>query len=301
MSTNTRLTELYKLSTEKPVTFDDSSKFIIFSDCHRGDNSWADDFADNQNIFFHALNYYYDSGFTYIELGDGDELFENKNFRDIRKSYSHIFWLMSEFYKQNRFYLIYGNHDKERDNPKIVENTLFNYYDKREEQYKPLFKDIVVNESLILQHIKTNVKLFFVHGHQGDLINDTFWRLSRFFVRNIWKYLQLFFGIKDPTSPAKNYRKSLKIEKKLSDWAKFNKQILIAGHTHRPIFPTHNESFFYNSGSCVHPRCITGIEIQNNEISLIKWCIKTKNDGILYITKEILAGPKKLNFFTDSN
>lgn len=297
MSTNKRLTELFKLSSEKPIAFDDSSKFIIFSDCHRGNNDWADDFADNQNIFFHALNYYYNNDFTYIELGDGDELFENRNFRNIRKSYSHIFWLMSEFYKNNRFYLIYGNHDMERHNPKKVKKTLFHYFDEREKQLKPLFENIIVYESLVLQHITTNIKLFLVHGHQGDLINDTLWRLCRFFVRNVWKYLQLSLGIKDPTSPAKNYKKSLKIEKILSEWSIANKQILIAGHTHRPIFPKLNESLFFNSGSCVHPRCITGIEIQNNEISLIKWCIKTKNDGTLYIDKEVLVCPKQLRLF----
>jgi len=78
MSTSKRLTEVFKSAEE--ILFDDSSKFIFFSDCHRGDNSWSDDFADNQNLFFHALNYYYNKGFTYIEIGDGDELWENKIF-----------------------------------------------------------------------------------------------------------------------------------------------------------------------------------------------------------------------------
>ena len=72
MSVASRLSEVFE-SSEK-IPFDDSSKFILFSDCHRGDNSWTDDFAQNQNIFFHALNFYYDGGFTYIEVGDGDEL-----------------------------------------------------------------------------------------------------------------------------------------------------------------------------------------------------------------------------------
>ena len=90
MSTSKRLTQVFKSSKEIP--FDDTSKFIFFSDCHRGDNSWADDFAQNQNLFFHALNQYYDQGFTYIEIGDGDELWENKNFGDIRRAYDNIFF-----------------------------------------------------------------------------------------------------------------------------------------------------------------------------------------------------------------
>ena len=79
MSTSNRLTEVFNSS--KTVDFDDSSKFILFSDCHRGDNSWADDFAHNEKLFFHALSYYYNEGFTYIEIGDGDELWENKKFK----------------------------------------------------------------------------------------------------------------------------------------------------------------------------------------------------------------------------
>ncbi len=72
MSSSKRLTEVFE-SSEK-IKLDDTSRFILFSDCHRGDNSWADDFAHNQNIYFHALTRYYDEGFTYIEIGDGDEL-----------------------------------------------------------------------------------------------------------------------------------------------------------------------------------------------------------------------------------
>lgn len=55
----------------------------MFSDCHRGDGSFADDFANNRNIYMHALNQYYKNDFQYIELGDGDELWENLFFKDI--------------------------------------------------------------------------------------------------------------------------------------------------------------------------------------------------------------------------
>ena len=63
MSSKTRLDNAYKHA--KVVNFNDSSKFILFSDCHRGDNSFADDFANNRNIYFHALRHYYKEGFQY--------------------------------------------------------------------------------------------------------------------------------------------------------------------------------------------------------------------------------------------
>jgi len=47
----------------------------------------------------------------------------------------------------------------------------------------------------------------------------------------------------------------------------------------------------------VHPRCVTGIEIQNNEIMLIKWRFKPNENGALYVTREILEGPKELKSF----
>ena len=39
---------------------------------------------------------------------------------------------------------------------------------------------------------------------------------------------------------------------------------------------------------------ITGIEIENGEISLIKWQIATSDDGTLKIVRVLLEGPKKL-------
>ena len=44
----------------------------------------------------------------------------------------------------------------------------------------------------------------------------------------------------------------------------------------------------------MHPRSITGIEIENGEISLIKWQIDTNEDGILQIVRVLLEGPRKL-------
>ena len=72
MSVTQRLDQVFEEA--KLIEFDNASRFIIFSDCHRGDNSWADDFAHNQVIFFHAMQYYLQKDFTYIEAGDGNEL-----------------------------------------------------------------------------------------------------------------------------------------------------------------------------------------------------------------------------------
>ena len=71
------------------------------SDCHRGNGSWGDNFLNNQNLFFAALYYYYENGYSYIELGDGEELWENRQITDIINAHSDAYWLMSMFYKSN--------------------------------------------------------------------------------------------------------------------------------------------------------------------------------------------------------
>lgn len=286
-----RLTKVFQSSPEIP--FDDSSKIILFSDCHRGDNGWADDFADNQCLFFHALNYYYHAGFIYIELGDGDELWENKKFEVVRQAHSHIFWLLKKFHNENRFYLIYGNHNNVLKNRNYVAKKLFQFIDERTEATESLFDSIEAYEGLVLKHTKTGRKIFLVHGHQGDFWNDYLWWISRLLVRYFWRHMQLL-GINEITSPAQNNKKRKKIERWLTNWVQENDQMLIAGHTHRPRFPGKNEASYYNDGSCVHPRCITGIEIEHGEIGLIKWSIEPNEQGVLYVKRHFLAGPRKL-------
>jgi hypothetical protein len=149
----------------------------------------------------------------------------------------------------------------------------------------------------------TNTKVFLTHGHQGDLLNDGWWWVGRFVVRNIWKVLQMV-GVRDPTSPAKNFKKRLKLEKEMVEWLERNEHridLLIVGHTHRPYLPKKKESPYCNTGSCVHPRCITGIEIENGEITLIKWFIdvNSREKGTLFVNKGILEGPRKFEEFPE--
>jgi hypothetical protein len=44
----------------------------------------------------------------------------------------------------------------------------------------------------------------------------------------------------------------------------------------------------------VHPRSITGIEIEGGNIALIKWQIATTEDGILRVVRVLLEGPQRL-------
>lgn len=294
MSSFERLNKAYREA--KKISFSEKDKFILFSDCHRGDSSFADDFANNRNIYFHALNYYYKNEFTYIELGDGDELWENLFFKDIFEANKNVYLLMQKFFNSNRLHLLYGNHDFVYKNPSTVKKLLTEYFEPKEGKKLPLFPNIQLHEAIVLQNETTNQELFLTHGHQADFMNYVGWKINRILVRILWKPLQVW-GIKDPTSPAKNYIELVKVERRIKKWVVANNNIItITGHTHRPRFPepNTNQINYFNDGSCVHPRSITGIEITMNTISLVKWFIDTRDDGTLQIVKEVLDGPKNL-------
>ena len=109
----------------------------------------------------------------------------------------------------------------------------------------------------------------------------------------MWRPLNIF-GIKDPTSTAKNYKKKERVEKKLTQWVKREKRMMISGHTHRPMFPEPGEPPYFNGGSCVYPQDITGIEIAEGSITLVKWSVQTELTGQLFIKRDIITGPVKL-------
>ncbi|MDR0861284.1 MAG: metallophosphoesterase [Oscillospiraceae bacterium] len=277
------------------VRIDDYSRIVIMSDCHRGYGGWADNFAVNQNTCFSALRYYNRNRYTYIELGDGDELWENRSFAKISATHNHLFWLLTQFYADDRLYMMNGNHDAvKRRKPHLMDE----YYDAAELRSMPLFPHMRVLEGMVLEYAPaTEVlgEIFLLHGHQADFFNDNLWLLARFLVRYVWTPLQLV-GIKDPCSAAVNTNVKLRVEKRLQHWAMREGKMLIAGHTHRAVFPepSGERAKYFNDGSCVHPRCITAIEIAGGLASLVKWSVKTRPDGTLYVGRDVLVGPYRL-------
>lgn len=279
----------YKNAKRIPLNCD--SKFIFFSDCHRGDNSYADDFANNSNIYYHALRNYLEKDYIYVELGDGIELWENLFFNDVFEAHKNNFLLLREFHLKNKLHMLWGNHDMVLKNPKKAAELLGSYFDKITGKDQDLLPGLTLEEGIVLEVEGSEKDILLIHGHQADFYNYVFWKWSRFLVRILWKPLQVV-GIKDPTSPAKNFTELIKVERRLKKWILANNnQMVIAGHTHRPRFPEPNELPYFNDGSCVHPRSITGIEIVDMQISLIKWHIISQKNGTLQIVKSVLEGP----------
>lgn len=293
MSTEIRFNKAFKNAITIP--FDDNSKFIIFSDCHRGDNSFADDFANNRNTYFHALKEYYKNGFTYIELGDGNELWENIHFKSIFEAHKNVFLLLKEFHDDNRLHMVYGNHDLIYNDQQEIKKHYDSWRDPNSGEQVPLMPGLNYHEAILLRHANTGQEIFMAHGHQADWWNHRFWPLSRFMVQVLWRPLQVV-GISDPTSPAKNNKELFRVERRIKKWILKNDSMMtITGHTHRPRFPEPGEIPFFNDGSCVFPRSITGIEIEHGTICLVKWYVDTTDQGFLQVVRTVLEGPRKLS------
>ncbi|MBS7007097.1 metallophosphoesterase family protein [Anaerostipes sp.] len=294
MSYRTVKRKLDRVYAHAPVlSFDSGSKLVIMSDCHRGQGNAGDNFLANQAVCFGALEYYFNGGFTYIELGDGDELWENRKLKTIVEVHDDIFWMLSRFYKKKRLYMVYGNHDIVKRDKNYMNRHCGHYYCDCDRANQPLLPEITVEEGLVFRNSENGKELFMVHGYQGDFLNDTLWPLARFLVRYVWRHMELI-GFLDPTGAGRPRKAKERVEKRLADYSSDRKQILIAGHTHRPAFSKPEEGFYFNSGSCVHPRCITCIEIEHNIISLVKWSVRSGEDRILRVEREVLEGPADL-------
>ncbi len=281
------LSKAYASSSE--IFADEKSRFVIFSDCHRSDGSLADDFVPNRGTFLRALESYYNKDYTYIELGDGDELWETERFSDIMLENESVFSLLSRFYSEGRLYFLYGNHDIVRRIPKPDKNPyLLN------NEFTELFPCVDFRESLKIDY-KGN-KIFLIHGHQADFFNSVLWRLSRLLVRDLWKRLEML-GFSDPTSASKNLRKKNAVEMKLSNWANENGVMLIAGHTHRALFPKPGDGLYFNDGCCVNRDHISAIEIESGVISLVNWRMNASSDGASYAEREPVSRANIEDYF----
>jgi len=179
--------------------------------------------------------------------------------------------------------------------------------------YQSLFPGIQIYEAVLL-----NNTIVMIHGHQADpMCSGPVAAVSHFFVNHIWADLQRG-GIKDPTRAATNPGLCNEVDERLHKWATNNDRgisAIIAGHTHRAVFENlsltemrlqalrfkaedsaHSQDRrdfrYYNSGSCVHPLSITGIEITSENgpnLTLVEWG-QAAEENRMTIRRDLLNG-----------
>jgi predicted phosphodiesterase len=86
------------------------NKFIIFSDQHKGRKNGADDFAPAEQAYLGALHFYNQEKYHLISLGDSEELWEN-TLLQVRKHNAASFEAEAKFLERESFTKIFGNHD----------------------------------------------------------------------------------------------------------------------------------------------------------------------------------------------
>ncbi|MFN2456785.1 MAG: metallophosphoesterase [Chitinophagaceae bacterium] len=292
------------------IPFDATSKFIIFSDQHKGRRNGADDFMLCEPNYLAALDYYNQNGYYFIALGDCEELWEN-TLTSVKREHQPSFEKEIQFIPRNAFIKIFGNHDLHWQNDPLAPFQLKEIYGV----------EVPIYEGVVLQLILPNkvVNIFCTHGHQGDKVSDGN-RFSKFFISKIWAPLQAFLKI-NPNTPAYDGHLKTLHNNLMYEWsAQQENLLLITGHTHQPLFEslTHLERlyrqllfarrqedvsliaslekeiqvrkyeyssvsedyvamkpYYFNSGCCCFSDGdITGIEIADGSLRLIKWQAK---------------------------
>ena len=277
------LSKLYS-STKKSnkrvcvLNIDAADKFIIFSDQHKGNRDYADDFAGNEFNYLKALEYYHSQNFSFINLGDSEEIWKY-TVEEVLPKNEKAFAAEAAF-QPNKYFKTFGNHDIIWKNKWDVERLLKNYFALPLPVYEGIIlKTTVANEALTV---------FCTHGHQGDKMSDNN-AFSTWIVAHVWTPIQRYLKI-NVNTPSKNYSLRNKHNQLMHQWSSNRKNVLlITGHTHSPVFasgkysshPSNkiekdaNEKLnpsYYNSGCCCfNDGDITGIEIEDGFIRLIRW------------------------------
>lgn len=255
------------LETATTIPFDDTSKFVFFSDLHRGNGSRSDVFRPNARLFLHALGHYERNGFSYVEVGDGDELWKGWPMEAIRQAHRKIFDLLHQLDLEQRLHLVLGNHDLKRKPNGHTEKD-----------------GLAAREGLVLEHQPSGRQLFVVHGHQADITNDYLYFIAHRAVR-------FSYHVRERLQQLRRTRrgepKMGKLEQRLMDWVASCEQMIICGHTHRPAFSHNGGPAYFNTGSGITPGLITGLELQKGALVPVRW---TEPRRACYVRHQIGPG-----------
>lgn len=290
------------------VPFDlGKGRFIIVSDQHKGGKDLADDFHLAEDNYMHALEYYYQNGYTLINLGDCEELWECSPSSTIEKNRITLLE-EAKFLQSDRYYRIFGNHDLEW--KFLVPQTL---------HLRPIFGEkLKVYEGLVLETVYNDhtYTIFLTHGHQGDKRSHGN-AFSEWVVAAIWTPIQRFLDIRLDT--ISDYFELVDRHNiMMYEWSATQKRLIfISGHTHKPVFASMDHidrlgkeleratengdtrriawlqtelqrrkkeyegkkivqtmlipSYFNTGCCCFSDGDITGIEICDGDIKLVKW------------------------------
>jgi predicted phosphodiesterase len=214
------------VAEERPL---EELRIAIVSDLHKGTRDGADDFWRCERAYRAAIAHYLEEGYRLVVLGDAEELWEC-DAPDVIECYRELLDIEAELHADGRYLRIWGNHDIDWRKPRLVQKHLSGTFGP----------DIAVHEALRIEVTAGGAAigtLFLTHGHQGTADSELFALYSRPFVRG-FGLLQRGFN-KPWNTPATDNRLRARHDKAMFEWARSKDHpplVLIAGHTHRPIY-----------------------------------------------------------------
>ena len=125
----------------------DTGKIIIFSDQHKGARDGPDDFKMSEPNYLAALEYYHQREFLLISMGDSEELWEN-SLAKVRKFNEATFVAERNFIPANNFIKIFGNHDLYYDNDPLASWQLKEIYQAKIKTYEGVILTFSIGERI---------------------------------------------------------------------------------------------------------------------------------------------------------
>jgi predicted phosphodiesterase len=210
-----------------------SDKWILFSDHHKGGKNRADDFRLCETAYLNALEYYFEQGYNLCVMGDVDELWEEFPGTVIRSN-AVTFAAERKFHEAGRYIRIWGNHDEIWGDPALVQKYLQDLYGTRH---------LEIPEAILFEARSgenTLGQILLLHGHQGTQNEGQGTKFAKWVLHNIWRPIQVLTGFSCNT-PATDWEIRAERDKIIYAWAASQpKLILIAGHTHAPVFESYS-------------------------------------------------------------
>lgn len=285
-------------------------KFIILSDQHKGAKNGADDFAFAEKNYLQALQYYNDNNYFYIALGDCEELWEN-TLITVKKKNVASFDKEKLFLQRKAFIKIFGNHDLMWDNSPLAPLELQNIYSEKVTIYEGAILTTVINRqplNIFLTHGHQGDAVSDGNWFSKWFVSNIWAPLQSYLAINPntpayedhlktdhnrfmyeWvaqkKNILLITGhthqpvFESLTHIESLYRK-LSIAREAKDTATIEK---IEAEIHLkklegqtiPDFTAYKSTYFNSGCCCFDDGDITGIEIADGNIRLIKWKYNT--------------------------
>ena len=125
-----------------------TDRLIIFSDQHKGAKNGSDDFMQAEPNYLAALEYYNQQNFYFISLGDSEELWEN-TVGPVKAKNKLTTEAEKKFLSAKRYTKVFGNHDTFWNNDPFAGLQLMSMYGEPVKIYEAVVLNIKIDDTIL--------------------------------------------------------------------------------------------------------------------------------------------------------